>query len=33
MQAEFLIENEKEIGLKIDAMTAENPQEAHRPMD
>jgi len=28
MQAEFLIENEKEIGLKIDAMTAENPQEA-----
>ena len=28
MQAEYLIENEKEIGLKIDAMTAENPQEA-----
>ncbi len=28
MQAEFLIENEKQIGLKIDALTAENPQEA-----
>ncbi len=28
MQAEFLIENEKELGLKIDALTAENPQEA-----
>ena len=28
MQAEFLIENEKDIGLKIDALTAENPQEA-----
>ncbi len=28
MQAEILIENEKEIGLKIDALTAENPQEA-----
>lgn len=28
MQADFLIENEKELGLKIDALTAENPQEA-----
>lgn len=28
MQAEILLENEKEIGLKIDALTAENPQEA-----
>lgn len=28
MQAEFLIEKEKEIGLKIDALTADNPQEA-----
>ena len=28
MQAEILIENEKETGLKIDALTAENPQEA-----
>ena len=28
MQAEFLIENEKELGLKIDALTAENPQDA-----
>ena len=26
MQAEFLIENEKQLGLEIDAMTAENPQ-------
>ncbi len=28
MTAEQLLENEKEIGLTIDAMTAENPQEA-----
>ena len=28
MQAEFLIENEKELGLKIDTLTAENPQDA-----
>ena len=28
MQAEYLIENEKKIGLEIDAMTAENPQAA-----
>ncbi len=28
MQAEFLIENEKQIGLEIDALTAENPQAA-----
>ena len=28
MQAEFLIENEKQLGLEIDAMTAENPQAA-----
>ena len=28
MQAEFLIENEKKIGLEIDALTAENPQAA-----
>ena len=28
MQAEFLIENEKAIGLEIDALTAENPQAA-----
>ncbi len=28
MQAEYLIENEKELGLNIDALTAENPQEA-----
>ncbi len=28
MQAEYLIENEKQIGLEIDAMTAENPQAA-----
>ncbi|HBL40540.1 MAG TPA: hypothetical protein DDY98_02800, partial [Ruminococcaceae bacterium] len=30
MTAEQLLDNEKEIGLKIDAMTAENPQEALR---
>ena len=28
MQAEFLIENEKSIGIEIDALTAENPQDA-----
>ncbi len=28
MQAEYLIENEKQIGLEIDALTAENPQAA-----
>ena len=28
MQAEYLIENEKKIGLEIDALTAENPQAA-----
>lgn len=28
MQAEYLIENEKAIGLEIDALTAENPQAA-----
>lgn len=28
MQAEFLIENEKKIGLEIDSLTAENPQTA-----
>jgi hypothetical protein len=28
MQAEFLIENEKNIGLEIDSLTAENPQAA-----
>ena len=28
MQAEYLIENEKKIGLEIDAITAENPQAA-----
>ena len=28
MQAEYLIENEKKIGLEIDSLTAENPQAA-----
>ena len=28
MQAEYLIENEKQIGLEINALTAENPQAA-----
>lgn len=28
MQAEYLIENEKKIGLEIDTLTAENPQAA-----
>lgn len=28
MQAEYLIENEKQIGIEIDAITAENPQAA-----
>ena len=28
MQAEYLIENEKAIGLEIDSLTAENPQAA-----
>lgn len=28
MTAEYLIENEKQLGLEIDAMTAENPQAA-----
>lgn len=28
MQAEYLIENEKQIGIEIDSLTAENPQAA-----